>query len=679
MNMRRIGFLLAALCVAGPVLAANDSSADVSAAVKSAMDVKADPCQDFYQYACGGWRDTTKLPADQVRWGRGFSEIAERNRAINRSILEDAAKTPGEDVNRQKLGTFYSACMDEAGIAAAGTKPIQGWMKDVGKVKDAKSLMAAIGKMHASSIPGLFRMGVEGDFKDPNTNIAQMSQGGLGLPDRDYYLKDDDKSKDIRDKYVAFVAKMFELYGEKPEEAKAISDRVLAFETELAKNSRPRAELRDPDKTYNKLDREGLQKLTPKLDWDGYFKSGGHPEVTQINVAVPEFFQGLERLAGSTDPDTLQAYLQWNVLHDAAPALPKAFDEENFNFYGKTLQGQKQQQERWKRCVAQTDGALGEILGQEFIKKQFAGDSKKTARELVEAIQTAFAGNLPGLAWMDDATRQRALGKKAKLFNKIGYPDKWRDYSKLKLKKGDYFGNLVASGRFEVEREINKVGKPVDKTEWGMTPPTVNAYYNPLNNEMVFPAGILQPPFFSKDFPAAMNYGGIGMVMGHELTHGFDDEGRKFDAQGKLTEWWEPSVSTKFEERASCIEKQYGNFEVQPDLKLNGKLTLGENIADNGGIKQAYSAYKTYEAKHPGTETPAVAGLTNDQLLFVAFAQTWCSLATPEIERVLVTVDPHSPPKFRVNGPLSNYSQFAQTFQCAAGTPMHPADACEVW
>jgi len=675
--MRRLLILLAALLVASPILAAEASASGVAATVKAAMDTKADPCQDFYRYACGGWIDTTKLPADQVRWGRGFSEIAERNRTINREILEDAAKTPGEDPNRQKLGWFYGTCMDEAGIEAAGTKPIETWMKDVGKVKDGKTLLAMVGRMHAATIPGLFGIGVEADFKDPNTNIAQMFQGGLGLPDRDYYLKDD--KKPMRDAYVAFVQKMFELSGEKPEDAKTMAGQVVAFETELAKNSRPRAELRDPDKTYNKLDRAGLKKLTPELDWDGYFTATGHPEITQINVAIPEFFEGLQKLAASTDAATLQAYLRWNVLRDAAPALPKAFDQENFAFYGKTLQGQKEQQARWKRCVAQTDGALGEILGQEFIKKQFAGDSKKIARELVESIQSAFASNLPSLAWMDDTTRQRALGKKGTLVNKIGYPDKWKDYSKLRIKKGDYFGNLVAAGRFEYEREAAKIGKPVDKAEWGMTPPTVNAYYNPLNNEMVFPAGILQAPFFSKDFPPAMNFGGIGMVMGHELTHGFDDEGRKFDAQGKLTEWWEPSVSTKFEERAACIESQYGNYEIQPGLKLNGKLTLGENIADNGGIKEAYLAYKAYEAKHPEVATPAVDGLTNDQLLFVGFAQTWCSLATPEIERVLVTVDPHSPPRFRVNGPLSNYAKFAETFSCAEGTPMKPANACEVW
>ena len=552
-------------------------------------------------------------------------------------------------------------------------------MKEVGKVKNHKDLMETIGKMHSASIPGLFGLGVEGDFKAPDTNIAQMYQGGLGLPDRDFYLSNEEARQAIRAKYVAFVAKMFTMYGAKPDAAQKMAENILAFETKLAQNSRPRAELRDPNKTYNKLDKVGLKNLTQKLDWDGYFKALGYPDVTQINVATPEFFSGLQDLAGSTDAATLQAYLQWNVLRDAAGALTKAFDDESFGFYGKTLRGQKEQQVRWKRCVAQTDGALGDILGQEYIRKQFAGESKKIARDQIETIQRAFANNLPGLDWMDDTTRQRALGKMGTLVNKIGYPDKWKDYSKLKVKKGEYFSNLVAASRFEFEFEAAKIGKPVDKTEWGMTPPTVNAYYNPLNNEMAFPAGILQPPFFSKDFPAAMNYGGIGMVMGHELTHGFDDEGRKFDAQGKLREWWEPSVSKKFEERADCIDKQYTAYEVQPGLNLNGKLTLGENIADNGGIKQTYSAYKAYEAAHPGTQKPAVDGLTNDQLLFVAFAQTWCSLATPEIERVLVTTGPHSQPRFRVIGPLVNFPQFAETFSCAEGTPMRPTNICEVW
>jgi len=693
--MRGVGLFLAAALAVGPALAADASASGVAATVKAAMDPKVQPCQDFYRYACGGWLDTVQIPPDQSRWGRGFSEIAERNRIVMREILDDAVKNPGDDVNRQKLGTFYGACMDEAGIEAAGTKPIESWMKDAAKTKNDKAIMTMVGKMHAASIPALFNIGVEADFKDPNTNIAQMFQGGISLPDRDYYLTD--AKKDKLAAYVAHIEKMFVLYGDKPDAAKASAAKIVAFETELAKVSKPRAELRDPNKTYNRLDITGLKKLTPKIDWDGYFKAMGHPEVTQINVATPEFYSGLEKILGSTDDATMQAYLRWKVLRDAAAALPKSFDQENFAFFAQTLQGQKEQQPRWKRCVIQTDGALGEILGQEFIKKQFAGDSKKIARELVEAIQAAFASGLPSLQWMDDTTRQRALGKKSAIVNKIGYPDKWRDYSKLKLKKGDYFANLVASGRFEFDREAAKIGKPVDKTEWGMTPPTVNAYYNPLNNEMVFPAGILQPPFFSKDFPMAMNFGGMGMVMGHELTHGFDDEGRKFDATGKLTEWWEPSVSAGFEERAACIEKQYSEYMVQPGvpgqpaeegkperperppLYINGKLTLGENIADNGGIKQTFVAYQNWESKHPDSATPAVDGLTNDQLLFVAFAQTWCSKATPEIEQMLVTVDPHSPPRFRVNGPLSNSKSFAETFSCPEGSPMRPANPCEVW
>ncbi|HEX4825260.1 MAG TPA: M13 family metallopeptidase [Candidatus Polarisedimenticolaceae bacterium] len=675
--MRGTALLLAAALCAAPALAADASASGVASTVKAAMDTKTEPCQDFYRYACGGWLDSTKIPADQSRWGRGFSEIAERNRTAMREILDDAVKNPGDDPGRQKLGMFYGACMDESGIEEAGVKPIADWMKDAAKTKNDKNLMTMVGKLHAATIPAFFNGGVEADFKDPNTNIMQLFQGGLGLPDRDYYLSDDKKDK--REAYAAHIEKMFTLYGDTPDAAKATATKILAFETEIAKISKPRAELRDPDKTYHKLDITGLKKLTPNIDWDAYLKAAGHPEIVPINVAVPEFYQGLEKLLGSTDDATIQAYLRWKVLHDAAPALPKAFDQENFAFYGKVLSGQKEQQARWKRCVIATDGALGEILGQEFIKKQFAGDSKRIARELVEAIQTAFASGLPSLDWMDDTTRQRALGKKAAIVNKIGYPDKWRDYSKLKLKKGDYFANVVASSRFEFEREANKIGKPVDKTEWGMTPPTVNAYYNPLNNEMVFPAGILQPPFFSKDFPMAMNFGGMGMVMGHELTHGFDDQGRKFDATGKLTEWWEPAVSDKFEERAACIEKQYTGYEVQPGLHLNGKLTLGENIADNGGIKETYTAFKAWEAKNPGSEKPIVDGLTNDQLMFVAFAQTWCSLATPQIEQMLVTVDPHSPPRFRVNGPLSNSQAFAEAFSCAEGTPMHPTNRCTVW
>lgn len=648
-------------------------------AVRSAMDATADPCQDFYRYACGGWLDTTKLPADQSRWGRGFSEIAERNRQTLRAILEEAANGKTTDANKAKLGNYYGACMDEPTIEKAGTEPLKPLLAEIAKVTNADTAMSAAGKLHAASISVFFGIGVVADFKNPDVNIAYMAQGGLGLPDRDYYLKDDDKSKGLRAEYQAMVGRMLKLLGDSDEASKKHAADIVAFETKLATASRPRAELRDPDKTYNKLDFDGLQAKTPGLPWKNFFAAAGHPGIKPINVAVPEFYEALDKTVNGASPEVLQAYMRWHLARGTADLLPKAFQDEAFAFYGQKLSGQKEQQPRWKRCVQATDNALGEILGQEFIKRQFAGDSKTIALDLIHRIEDAFASNLPKLAWMDDATRKRANDKKKTLTNKIGYPDAWRDYSKLSIKKGSYFQAAMASRRFDFDFEAEKIGKPVDKKEWGMTPPTVNAYYNPLVNEMVFPAGILQPPFFDRSFPMAMNFGGIGMVMGHELSHGFDDQGRKFDPNGKLQEWWEPTVSAKFDERAACVDDLYSGYEVQPGVKLNGKLTLGENIADLGGIKQAYAAWKRYAADNTDAAAAAVEGLTNDQLFFVSFAQTWCSLQTPEIERMLATVDPHSHPKFRVIGPLSNLPAFAETFQCAAETPMNPKDRCEVW
>jgi len=650
----------------------------VASTVVSAMDKAADPCVDFYRYACGGWLDTTKLPADQSRWGRGFTEIAERNRAALKTILEDSAKNPGDDPARKKLGDYYSACMDEAKVDALGAKPIDALLKEAATIKDPKTLMQAVGRLSPNAIPALFGSAVVPDFKHPDKNIAYFTQGGLGLPDRDYYVKDDEKSKQTRADYQAHMTRMFQLLGESEADAKKHVEQVVGFETELAKVSRPRVELRDPEKTYNKLDIGGLKALTPGLDWDAYLAATGYPSVREINVAVPEFFQGIERLATTTPKEALQSYVRWSILRSTAPLLSKPFVAENFAFYGQKLAGQKEIKPRWKRCVESTDNALGELLGQEFIETNFAGDSKAIAVDLIHRIEDSFEGNLKSLEWMDDATRARANTKKSTLANKIGYPDVWRDYSKLSVKRGDFFGNALASRKFEYQFEADKIGKPVDKKEWGMTPPTVNAYYNPLYNEMVFPAGILQPPFFDRSHPMAMNYGGIGMVMGHELTHGFDDQGRKFDPTGKLSEWWEPAVSSNFEQRAKCVSDLYSTYEVQPGLKLNGKLTLGENIADLGGIKQAYGAYKKWAAQNPDKDQ-GVPGLTNDQLFFVGFAQTWCSIQTPEIERMLVTVDPHSHPRYRVVGPLSNFPEFARAFQCGEGTPMRPKDVCEVW
>ena len=651
---------------------------EIADSVLGTMDRTADPCQDFYRYACGTWLDTTKLPPDRPRWGRGFTEIAERNIEILREILEEAGRDPEGNPDRARIGSFYAACMDASTVESRGLEPLRSMLAEIARVVDVQTLMAVAGAMHQVEVRVLFMPDFDADFKDPNINIAHFLQGGLGLPDRDYYLKDEERSRDLRAQYQAHVGRMLVLLGEPPEDAARHAEQIVRFETQLAEVSLPRAETRDPERIYHKIDLAGLKETAPELPWDTFLTATGYPSVTSINVSVPAFFAGMARSAAQASPEVLQAYLRWHLLHATANQLPQAFVDENFAFFGKTLSGQKEIQPRFKRCVAATDGALGEILGRAFVERQFAGESKEIALGMIQGIEASFEGSLPGLAWMDEATRGRAAEKRKAIANKIGYPDAWRDYSSLAVRPGDYFGNTLAARAFEFRRKADQVGKPVDRREWGMTPPTVNAYYNPLLNEMVFPAGIMQRPFFHRDFPPAMNFGGIGMGMGHELTHGFDDQGRKFDGTGKLREWWEPAVIAKFEERARCIEDLYATYEIEPGLSVNGKLTLGENIADLGGVKAAYRAYKAW-SRREGETPPVVEGITSDQLFFVAYAQTWCSLQTPEIERVLATVDPHSPPRFRVQGALSNLPEFAQAFQCQAGSPMNPAKKCEVW
>lgn len=640
------------------------------------MDRTLDPCQDFYKYACGGWFKHATLPGDQVVWGRGFSEIDQRNRENVRALLEAAAAHPTTP-DQAKLGAFYGACMDEAAVEKSGAAPIKGLLALVDGVKDAKTLMAVAGTLSAQGAGSLFSGEVAADFKNPDISILHMFQGGLGLPDRDYYLADDPRMADLRGKYVAHVAKMLELAGEKAADAKADADRVMAFETGLAKLAKPRAELRDPMKIYHRLELDGLKKSAPGLDWDAYFAAAEMSQVKEINVATPEFFVGLDKQVASADAATLRAYLRWHVVSSAAPALSKPFVDESFNFYARALRGQKENAPRWKRCGAMTNFAFGELLGKIYVETYFPGDSKAKARDMVLRVENAFGAGLASLDWMDDATRAAAKGKLAAVANKIGYPDKWIDYGPVEVKKDDFFGNLKRAGLFLHRREAKKLGQKVDRAEWGMTPPTVNAYYNPSWNEMVFPAGILQPPFFDRSFPMAMNFGGMGLVMGHELTHGFDDEGRMFDAGGTMKEWWAAAVSEKFTQKAACIENLYTSYEIQPGVHVNGKLTLGENIADFGGLKSSFNAFQQWKKENPGA--PAVAGLTDDQLFFVGFAQTWCQLATPEVERERVKTDPHSPAMFRVNGPLSNFPAFAATFACKEGTPMHRADTCAVW
>jgi len=655
------------------------SKTSVAATMQSVMDPKTDPCTDFYRYACGAWLDRTPIPADQPRWGRGFSEIRERNQNALRQILEEARTAKSGD--SQKIGAYYAACMDTKGIEAAGTAPLQPWMAEIDAAAGAPTLaptMALAAKLQSAGAGALFGWQSAGDFKNPEVGILHLQQGGLGLPDRDYYLKEDAAGKQVLEAYRGHVGRMLVLAGEPQAAADADAARVLDFETRLARASKPRAELRDPDKNYHKLDRAGLATLTPDLPWDAYFGGLGRPDLDGINVGQPEFFQALDRELKDAEPATRAAYLRWHLVHGLQDLLPEAFAQEDFALYGKTLQGQKELEPRWKRCVAQVDEGLGEILGKAFVDRNFPGDSKQISLEMIQRVEAAFASRLPDLTWMDDATRARALEKLHAVRNQIGYPDKWRSYAGLEVTPDAWLKDGLAARAFETKRRITKVGKPVDRDEWLATPPTVNAYYNPLFNQMVFLAGILQPPFFDRSFPAPMNFGAIGMVMGHELTHGFDDQGRKFDKQGKLVEWWEPAVSERFEERAQCVDDLYSSYEVQPGVHLNGKLTMGENIADLGGIKQAYIAYQGWKKEH-GTPKVDVPGITDDQLVFLGYAQAWCTVTTPEFDKLRAATDPHSNPRSRVNGPLSQLPAFSAAFACKAGAPMNPEKKCEVW
>ena len=669
---------LAAAVAVAPVGAQDLTREQIAAGVAAAMDRTADPCSDFYRYACGGWLDSTELPSDRDRWVRSFSVIDEANRELVREILEEAARNPGEDAIQRKIGSFYGSCMDEAAVEEAGAAPLAAWFERVAAADDQAAVMALAGTLHRVGVPVWFSVATFPDFQDPDRDIGWLFQGGLGLPDRDYYVSDDPKKQELLAAYEEHVARMLGLVGEDGETAGRHAAAIVALETCLAEASRPREEMRDFERLYNKIDLPGLEELTPGLGWSAYLEAAGQPAVTDLSVAVPEFMVAMEKAILETDEETRAAYLRWNVVNALAPALSSAFVDADFDFYGRTLRGTQENEPRWKRCVTSTQSALGEVVGQAYVARRFAGSSKEVALTMIGDIEHAFEHGLPALAWMDDATRGRAAEKVETLIDKIGYPDSWRDYSQLEVVPDSYFANRLAANAFEFDYEADKIGKPVDRSEWGMTPQQVNAYYNPLWNEIVFPAGILQPPFFHKDFPAAMNYGGIGGVIGHELTHGFDDQGRKFAPDGRLREWWEPEVAERFEERAQCVADFYSELEVAPGAKVNGQLTLGENIADIGGVKEAYQAYEAWEERN-GAPEPLVDGLTDDQLFFVSWSQVWCSIATEERERLQVTTDPHSPARFRATAPLMMHPGFAEAFHCEPGTPMAPAERCEVW
>ncbi|HTN82040.1 MAG TPA: M13 family metallopeptidase [Sorangium sp.] len=642
---------------------------------EAAIDRSANPCQDFYQFACGGWLAKAEIPGDESYWMRSFNEIEKRNEAELRRILEEAAHAGDRDPVSKKIGAYYGACMDEAAVEAAGAKPIADLLAKARRVRDAKGVGALVSELHVRRIWALFDIASAQDMKDATRVIAQLDQNGLGLPDRDYYLNEDDKSKALRTKYQEHVARMMRLAGAQEAAAKTAAADVVQIETELAKISKTRVERRDPKGLYNKLDRAALAKTAPDFPWDAYFQGIGRPDIKEVNVTSVRFFEGLSRLLKAAKPAAWQSYLAWHVVRSTAPALPKAFVDESFTLQS-ALTGQTEVRPRWKRCVDSTDNALGELLAQPFVKTSFPGESKPAAESMVREISDAFAREVRSLDWMDEGTKQRALTKLSAMAYLIGYPDKWKTYD-FEVDPKSYAKNALAARAFHTRWDLGKIDKPLDRDEWQMSPPSVNAYYDPQRNHMVFPAGILQPPFYSVKSAVAVNLGGIGMVVGHELTHGFDDEGSQFDAKGNLEDWWSKDVGAAFRTKTGCVDAQYSAYEALPGLKLNGKLTLGENIADLGGLKLAFMAYRAM--RKGAAEQTVAGGFTEDQQFFLAHGQAWCGKMRDEALRLMVQVNPHSPPHFRVNGPLANLPEFGEAFKCAPGTPMRPTNTCTVW
>jgi endothelin-converting enzyme/putative endopeptidase len=640
------------------------------------IDETAEPCVDFYQYACGAWMKKNPVPADQSRWGR-FNELQERNLAILKDILETSSAKKNRTSVEQKIGDYYAACMDEGGIEKQGTAPLQPLLERVAQLENKAGIAGLLVFIHRIGAFPFFYFGSTIDYKNSSSIIAHFDQSGLTLPDRDYYLKTDAKSVETRDKYVAHIARMFELIGQSKEDAAAGAKTVMAIETELAKGSMDRVSRRNPNNRYHPMTKQEVAALAPSLGLARYLETVGAPSSEKINVGNPEFFKAVEKMVQITPLEDIRTYFKWKVIHGAAPLLPPAFVKENFDFFGRTLTGAKEMKPRWKRCVEYVDTDLGEALGQKYVEVTFGRESKARMAELIRNLETALEQDIQSLDWMTEATKKRALEKLDAIANKVGYPEKWRDYSKLEIKPGDALGNSLRSNTFELQRQFDKIGTAPDPKEWTMTPPTVNAYYSPLQNNINFPAGILQPPFFDVKLDDAVNYGGIGSVIGHELTHGFDDQGRRFDAKGNLADWWTAEDGKEFENRAACIDKQYGDYVAVGDVKLNGKLTLGENVADNGGLRIAYMAL--IEALE-GKERKKIDGYSPEQRLFLGWAQVWCQNMTDEAARLRAQTDPHAPGRYRTNGTVSNMPEFWQAFGCKAGQPMvRGENTCRVW
>ncbi|HEX2572438.1 MAG TPA: M13 family metallopeptidase [Polyangia bacterium] len=644
----------------------------------AAMDKSANPCVDFFAYACGGWLKNNPIPPDQAGWSV-YAKVQDENERYLWGVLNEASQLRSDRRPiDQKIGDYFSSCMDEAAVEKAGVAPIQKLLDEIALLNSRDDLPHLFARLHVTLDDNDLGFGFSSDqdFGNSASVIAFATAGGLGLPDRDYYTKEDPKSQEIRQRYVAHVAEMLRLLGEMPERADTFAAQIMKLETSLARASLTRVEKRDPAKLHHKLTRAQVQALTPSFRWDRYLKVVGVPGVKEINVTEPEFFRQFDAELKNTDLDTWKAYLRWHLGTLMAPYLSTPFVEANFNFYRKYLRGVTAMRPRWKRCVNYVDRDLGEALGQVFVEKTFGPEVKQRTLAMVVEIEKAMQAEIQSLDWMSPATQQKAMEKLRAMVNKIGYPEKWRNYSGLDVQRDDFAGNVLRASEFEARRRLAKIGKPLDRGEWNMTPPTVNAYYNPQMNDMNFPAGVLQPPLFDFKLDDAPNYGDTGGTIGHELIHGFDDEGRHFDARGNLRDWWTPKDAAEFEKRAACVVDQYAQYPIIDDIKINSRLTLGEDLADIGGTLIAYKAWRNATANQRLRE---VDGFSPDQRFFIGFAQWACGHERDESKRLNAITNPHSPPKYRINGVVANLPEFRDAFQCKAGQPMVKDPVCRVW
>jgi predicted metalloendopeptidase len=686
MATRRLSAIaILSLAVLGAMLVASVRGRSVKAAEDpvhgldpSDLDRTCKPCDDFFQFAVGGWLKKNPIPPEYPEWG-SFITLADKNQQALRGILEAAAANTSAATgsNERKVGNYYSSCMDTKMIDAQGLKPLASELAAIDAIQDTVGLINSLGHLQARAVGVMFAFGSDQDFKDSSKVIGEANQGGLGLPDRDYYTRTDEKSKKLLNQYVEHVTKIFTLAGDPQDKAAAEAKTVLQIETSLAQASMNNVDLRDPVKIYHKMSLAEAQALTPHFSWTSYFQAVGSPKLTEMNIGQPDFFKAVDGMLTSVSLGDWKTYYRWHLIHSTARLLSEPLVQENFNFTGRILTGSTEIRPRWKRCTAGVDQQLGEALGQVYVQKYFPPEAKAKALDLVHNLMSALQDDLQTLPWMSPATRKAAVEKLAAFATKIGYPDKWRDYSALKIDRESYVQNVFRAAQFENSRDLAKIGKPVDRSEWGMTPPTVNAYYNPQLNEIVFPAGILQPPFYDPKRDDAYNYGAIGSVIGHEITHGFDDQGAQFDPKGNLKDWWTPEDMKNFQARGECIVQQFNGYEVEKDLHENGKLVEGESIADLGGLTLAYAAFQKSMVGKPRQNDPN--GFTPEQRFFIGYAENWAINIRPELARLQTNTDPHPLPHFRTNGPLSNTAAFAKAFGCKKGDAMVREPVCKIW